>query len=127
LDTNIVLRLILNDDPEQSGIARALLSQPASVGTGVLMETAWVLKKTYEYPRQLIAAALDALIEIPTIYVSDEAGVRWAIERYRAHGADFADMLHLVAARGSSSFASFEKRLADRAGSATPVQVELPS
>jgi len=127
LDTNVVLRLILNDDPDQSKVAAAVVEQPASVGTGVLMETAWVLGSTYRQPRAAIAAALSGLLNVPTIVVADEPGVRWAIERYRDRGADFADMLHIVAARGASSFASFDKRLAGQAGPDTPVVIERPA
>ena len=127
LDTNVVLRLMLNDDPAQVVIARRLLSERALVGLGVLMEAAWVLQSTYGLPREVIAQALEALLDIPTLHVSDEQGVRWAVERFRSHRADLADMLHIVAARGAMSFASFEKHLAKQAGDDTPVSVERPA
>lgn len=126
-DTNIVLRLILNDDPVQSRAAEALLAEPGLVGTGVLMETAWVLRTVYRQPRVAIAAALSSLIDVPTIVMADEPGVRWAIARYRDHGADLPDMLHIVAARGATSFASFERQLTKQAGSDTPVSIERPA
>ena len=127
LDTNILLRLIVQDDPTQARVAAGMLNQPAHVGTGVLMETGWVLRSTYGRSRSEIAAALSALLDVPTVHVADEAGVRWAIERYRSHGADLADMLHIAAARGSSAFASFEKELSKQAGTESPVVVERPS
>ena len=126
VDTNIILRLMMNDDAVQVGVARRLLAEPALVGTAVLMEAAWVMESTYELPRRVIAAAYEALLDIPTVHVPDERGVRWAIGRYRDHRADLADMLHIVAARGASSFASFEKKLASQAGEDTPVSIERP-
>lgn len=127
LDTNVILRLLLEDEPGQLAAARRLVAEPALVGTGVLMETAWVLGSTYRQSRAAIADALTALLSAPTIHASDDGGVRWALARYRDHGADLADMLHIVAARGSSSFASFEKHLAKQAGIDTPVAVEQPT
>lgn len=127
LDTNILLRLILNDDTIQGALARRIVAEPFFVGTGVLLETAWVLRSSYGQPRELIAATLSALLDIPTSNFADEAGLRWAIDRYRNHGADIADMLHIVVARGSSTFASFEKHLAKKAGDASPTPIELPA
>jgi predicted nucleic-acid-binding protein len=51
--------------------------------------------------------------------------VRWAIERFAA-GADFADMIHIVAARGAVAFVSFESRLSKLAGTASPMPIERP-
>ena len=127
LDTNVILRLLLEDEPKQLAVARRVVAEPALVGTGVLMETAWVLRSTYRQSRVAIADALSAILSAPTLHVNDEDGVRWALARYRDHGADLADMLHIVAARGSSSFASFEKHLGKQAGEATPVPVERPA
>jgi predicted nucleic-acid-binding protein len=127
VDTNILLRIIVQDDPSQVPAAMRTLEEPALVGFGVLLEIAWVLHSTYGRPRGEIATTLAALLDVPTVHVPDAAGVRWAIERYRDHKADFADMLHIVAARGSSSFASFEKHLGRRAGPNSPLPIERPA
>jgi len=126
VDTNIVLRYILNDDPAQAEVAGKILSHPCLVGLGVLMEAAWVMRSNYGLSRSTIAAALETLVDIETVRVVDGVGVRWALDRYRDHGADLADMLHIVASKGVSSFASFEKQLAKQAGPDTPVTVERP-
>ena len=50
------------------------------------------------------------------------------IERHIGpNDAEIADMLHVVAAKGSTGFASFERRLARQAGPDTPVPIERPS
>ena len=127
LDTNVILRLLLDDDPDQVALARRLINEPALVGLAVIMETAWVLQSAYRQDRRTIADTLAAILSAPTIHAVDEDGVAWALARYRDHGADLADMLHIVAARGSSSFASFETKLARHAGADTPVPVERPA
>ena len=127
VDTNIILRLIIDDDPAQSVAAAKLMEEPSFVSFGVLMETAWVLGSTYKQARHNIADALTSIIDIDGVHVIDEVGVRWALDRYRAHGADIADMLHILAAKGSSSFASFEKKLASQAGPNTPLPIERPT
>lgn len=127
IDTNILLRIILQDDLTQLPVAIRVLEEPALVGFGVLMEIAWVMRSTYGRPRSEIAAALSALLDVPTVHVPDRDGVRWAVGRYRDHQADLADMLHIVAARGSSTFASFEKHLKREAGPDSPLPVERPA
>lgn len=127
VDTNIVLRYILNDDPAQAEMAANIVSQPCLVGLSVLMEAAWVMRSIYGLSRPTIAAALETFVDIETVRLVDEAGVRWALDRYRNHRADLADMLHIVASKGAASFVSFEKRLAKQAGPDTPVTVERPA
>ncbi len=119
--------MILDDDPVQSPRAVSLMEQPTFVALTVLMELEWVLRSSYRQPRATIAAVLSAVIDIPTVVTPDDSGIRWAIERYRDNGADFDDMIHIVAARGMASFCSFEKRLSALAGEDTPVAIERPA
>ncbi|MBX9861042.1 MAG: type II toxin-antitoxin system VapC family toxin [Sphingomonas sp.] len=114
----------MNDDPAQAEVAANIVSQPCLVGLSVLMEAAWVMRSIYGLSRPTIAAALETVVDIETVRVVDEAGVRWALDRYRNHRADLADMLHIVASKGAASFVSFEKHLAKQAGPDTPVTVE---
>lgn len=126
VDTNIVIRYITDDDPVQSPIATKVLSGPCYVSDTVLLETAWLLSSRYDFGRTLLAATLADLIRLPTITVSDPAWIAWAIERF-AKGADLADMIHLVDARHTDAFISFEKRLGRLAGPQTPLPIERPS
>lgn len=84
----------------------------------VLIETEWVLRAVYKLERQSIAALLRSLPIIQGISVPDRAGVLWACERY-AGGADFADMIHLVATQ-SADFLTFDSDLVRFAGSDAP-------
>lgn len=123
VDTNILARFVLADDPRQAALAAGVLRDPCYIADTVLLETAWLLSSRFALGRDVLAATLRDLIDLPNVTVSDLAGLRWAIERF-AQGADFADMLHVHAARGTDAFVSFEKRLARLAGPDSPVVIE---
>ena len=49
VDTNVVVRLLVNDDPQQGERARKLFdSDQIWIGVTVLLESAWVLDYTIE-------------------------------------------------------------------------------
>lgn len=123
IDTNIVLRLIMNDDPAQALLAAQTVRETVLVPITVLLEVAWVLGSVYEQDHAHCAEALVRLLDVPTIVVEDEATVRWALERYRDHGADIADVLHLVTARAATEFVTFDRKLATQAGRDAPTVV----
>ena len=122
VDTNVIIRLIVSDHPVQTRLAEAELGTGIFLSHGILMEAEWVLRSFYKLPREEILAALDTLVEHAGVSTPDRDGVRWALSRYGG-GADFADMLHLLAATGQPEFASFEIKLANLAGPKSPVRV----
>jgi predicted nucleic-acid-binding protein len=119
-DTNVVVRLIVGDDPAQAERAQMLLAAGIFVPLSVLMETEWVLRGGYRWPRQRIGAALLAFASLEGVTVP--ATTDWVLARH-ADGADFADMVHLAVVAGSDGFATFDRRLANAAGAMTPVPV----
>lgn len=124
VDTNILIRWITRDDPVQTPIADRVMAQPNYVSLPVLLETAWTLGgEPFRLDRPSIATALRFVLATRTVTIQQEDGVAWAIERFAA-GADIADMLHIVAARGSDAFLTFEKRMTKLAGVDSPVPVE---
>lgn len=126
LDTNVLIRWITRDDEAQARQADALLLHPAFVSLPVLLETAWVLGgRPFLFDRATRAEILYAIVDTDTITVASEDAIRWAIGRFAA-GADIADMIHIVAAKGSTRFISFEKDLAIEAGSRSPLPIGQP-
>ncbi len=124
LDTNILARWVLEDDVAQLGAAQRLLAEPAYVPMTVLVELGWVLRNVAGLSRPHVSAAIEAVLAIENVIVDDRDGIGWALERFVA-GADWADMLHLVAVReGADRFATFDRRLARHAGADVPVRVE---
>ena len=97
--------------------------QPAWVSNTVWVELGWVLGKRLRLDRAVVSAALSSILAIDTIHTADRHGLSWAIERYRL-GADWADVVHLIAARGvADTFVTFDRGVAGQA-EGTPVLVE---
>ena len=125
VDTNVLARYILGDDPEQARRAAAVLREPCFVSDTVLLELAWLLKSRFTVPRTKLAAILRKLLTMPTLTFADRALASWAVERFGA-GADFADMLHIATAGPADTFVSFDDRMARQAGPDAPVPIEQP-
>jgi predicted nucleic-acid-binding protein len=124
VDTNVIVRFVTRDDPLQTPRAIRCIGEGVYVADDVLMESEWVLRGTYGWPRQAVNQALREFIGLEPVHVRSAADLAWALQRHAA-GADFADMLHLLSARDFSGFASFEKQLARRAGPQAPTKVIL--
>lgn len=122
VDTNIVLRVLLDDDAAQSQTAERVIRAGVFVPVTVLLETGWVLSTRYGFDRERLAATLAAFLDLPSVSVADEPGIRVAIENHRS-GADFADAVHLAAAGGSEAFVTFDRQLAKL--EAPPIPIEL--
>ena len=125
VDTNVLARYIVGDDPDQQRRATAVMAQPCYIAHTVLLETAWLLSSRYRFDRATLAATLSDLALLPSVTMDDVDLIHWAIERFAA-GADIADMLHLIASRRADVFVSFEGRLAQVAGTGSPIVVEQP-
>ena len=115
LDTNVLVRVVVCDDPQQASIAVALLREPdLFVSRTVLLETSWVLAHTYGLDRATVHRALSAIVGYRNIAVENRTGVLLALAWF-AQGLDFADALHLSAAKKASEFATFDRKMATRA------------
>lgn len=123
VDTNVLVRFALDDDPMQAQIAAEVLSKPCFAPPTVVMESAWVILSLSGKDREAAAAALRAILGIPTLAIDHIDRVRWAIDRF-VEGADMADMMHLIASASADAFVTFDRRLAKAAGPDTPVPVE---
>ncbi len=112
IDTNVVVRILTNDDPPQVARARSLLQrETAWIGLAVLMETEWVLRAVYRLDRTTIHQALDRLVQLPQVVVEDDPACSRTLDLYNA-GLDFADALHLAVTNGRASrFATFDTDL----------------
>ncbi len=123
IDTDVLARYVMQDDPVQSPIATDFLAtQSCFVSDTVLLETAWLLSSRFRIGRRDLTATLRGIVELPNVTVSNKRMIDWALDRF-ANGADFADMLHIVGARHTDAFVSFETELAILAGPDTPTLV----
>ena len=124
VDTNVLVRWLLNDDAEQAILASAIVKSGAYVPMTVAMEVEWVLRGVALLPRPDVADLLERMIRVDTLTLDDGDALLWALERYR-RGADWADCIHLISAHSATSFATFDRRLVRQAGRDSPVPIEL--
>jgi predicted nucleic-acid-binding protein len=115
VDTNIVVRYVTDDHPQQSARARALVrTNEVFLSKTVVLECEWVLRSLYGYSPQDVNMALRAFLGIPTVSVENPGFVAQALD-LAEQGLDFADALHLTAATDCESFATFDRNFAKRA------------
>jgi predicted nucleic-acid-binding protein len=124
IDTNILARLIIRDDPQQVELAESIRHEPLFVASTVLLELGWLLMSRYKMTRADVVLNLTDLLMVPNIKVSDPEMVDWAVARFAA-GGDFADMIHIVASRPADCFLTFDTDVAKYAGEKSPVLVKL--
>ena len=117
-DTNIIVRLLTGDEPEQTVRARKLFeTETVFLAKTVILEAEWVLRRLYRLERLPVIHALEALISLPNVRCEDEPRVRQALTWNRAN-LDFADALHLASSRRAERFATFDLALIKRATAA---------
>jgi len=105
LDTNILLRHLLQDVPDQSSRASAYIqrieqgAQRVRIAETVIFETVFTLQRTYHVPRGDIATALLALIELPGMVLVGKRRFRVAFDYYVNLNIAFGDAYHAALMR----------------------------
>lgn len=116
VDTNVLVRALVQDDEKQARRAEICLSaQPVYIPVTVILELEWVLRSLYGYTPKAIADAMEKLAILENAVVGEQAAVVAAASKLR-DGWDFADALHHALAVGCDDFATFDAHLARRAG-----------
>jgi predicted nucleic-acid-binding protein len=96
LDTNILVRLMVDDNPDQADMAERLVrNNRVFISKTVLLESEWVLRYSYRFDRARIAWFFRQIFEPWNTVIENPEQVAKAIEWYEA-GSDFADALHLA-------------------------------
>jgi predicted nucleic-acid-binding protein len=121
LDTNALVRLLVEDDAQQAKIIQQVVSfaEQKSITVlvlpEVLLETVWVLESVYGIEQAEIVKFLDVLLATLTFSLPDASMVRSAVRRYQ-QGLDFADALITSQAKKEKAQAlfSFDKSLSRR-------------
>jgi predicted nucleic-acid-binding protein len=118
LDTNVVVRYLVQDDPEQSAVATALIDELTETDPGYLsvvtvVETYWVLRRAYKVGTDRCAEVLEGLVDARELRVDHDAIVRAAVTASRG-GVEFADavMAELGRAAGADYTVTFDQRAA---------------
>jgi predicted nucleic-acid-binding protein len=103
IDTNVVIRLIISDDAEQTRRARKLVEQALShdepvlvsllVSLLVLLESEWVLRSRYGFNREALLSIFRALLEARELSFEDEPALEEALFRWKDSACGFSDCL----------------------------------
>lgn len=108
LDTNVVVRILVGDDPVQTPRAERFFVEHAS-GDGIFIsivvfaEVAWVLRAAYEWDRATIHDRLDRLIRTRGVSIEELDLVQGALEEYAVGKAELADFLIVGKARAAGA------------------------
>ena len=126
IDTNIVVRIVTDDDPDQVKKASKALSKGGIfLSLTVCLETEWVLRSAYHMSPNEVADGLTIFAGLETIEVEDPEALIEAIAGLRA-GMDFADALHLACAQHCTAMLSFDTDFAKRANQLGTIPVLEP-
>ena len=110
VDTNVLVRYYLRDDPAQSRLAETALSAgDIFVPKTVLLELEWVLRSVAEQPARKVLDCLDHLIALPGVTVEDHDQIENALRHCR-EGIDFTDALHHAASHACAELLTFDDR-----------------
>jgi len=111
LDTNVLVRYYVQDEPRQAATAARIMSEEAAlfVPKTVILELEWVLRGYYQQPTANIYAAVSHLLGLPNVILEQADAVEAAVRHYR-RGIDFADALHLTASHACSELLTFDDR-----------------
>ncbi len=99
LDTNVIVRYLLQDDPAPSRRARELIEErltqnnPGFLSVVAMVETAWVLERGYRFNARTVAAAVERLLQTEVFVVEHEQEVFSAMIALREGRGSFADAL----------------------------------
>ncbi|MEZ4744822.1 MAG: type II toxin-antitoxin system VapC family toxin [Calditrichia bacterium] len=99
IDTNVLIRFIVQDDPEQSKRATDFLKNhcseeaPGFISMVVMCEIVWVLRRAYGYSKSNIINVLETILRTSELMV-EEPQIAWeALHRFKTGSADFSDFI----------------------------------
>ena len=123
LDTNVLVRYIMQDDARQSLRATKLMEsltvdEPGFVSLVSVVELGWVLSSSYDLDREQVVQALELLLRTKPLVIDRADEVIKALRVFKASSADFADCLieRTAASAGCGRTMTFDVGAAKSAG-----------
>jgi predicted nucleic-acid-binding protein len=128
LDTNVLVRFLVQDDDGQTARVQTLLQRAIDRGLScyvsdvALCELVWVLERSYKIHREEIGQGLHQLLRARHLLFSSTDHLFRALEAYTSRRGDFADYVIREHARsaGCESVATFDKALLAEQGFMAP-------
>ena len=120
LDTNVLVRYIVQDDARQLAAARRLICRCVAEGSTlfvpvtVVLELEWVLRSGFEFGKDDVLLALSSLFSAADLSFESERALEVALQLFRKGSAGFADCLHVALATqaGEQPLWTFDKAAA---------------
>jgi predicted nucleic acid-binding protein len=113
-DTNVIVRLMVRDDPQQTAVAGRFIQSGVWVSTLVLAEATWVIRSVYGRSAGQVAVSVEMLLSEKHVTMEDPVVVEAALELFRSRPAlKFSDCLILELARkaGHLPLGAFDRDL----------------
>jgi predicted nucleic-acid-binding protein len=120
LDTNILVRFLVEDAEAQLAAARKLIHTALAAGESlfvpitVTLELEWVLRANFKFNKEQVTTTLSSLLASAELTFESESAVEIALALYRKSGADFSDCVHIALAHmaGESPLWTFDRAAA---------------
>lgn len=126
VDTNIVVRLLTQDDAQQSAKSVELFrEQEVFISDTVILETEWVLRFAYQFKPVEIGQALKNLFGLPNVYLNN-ANLLLQVLQWHEDGLDFADAFHLAQSQSCLALYTFDDKFVKKAKKLTSCEVKQP-
>lgn len=124
LDTNVLVRYVVQDDTAQLAAAKRLIGRCLAEGLSifvpvtVVLELEWVLRTGFGYGKDDVLQVLSNLFSAAELTFESERALEVALQLYREGSADFADCLHiaLTIQAGEQPLWTFDKGAAKVSG-----------
>ena len=124
IDTNVLVRYLVDDDQEQADRVHRFLarcrraSEPVYISSIVLCETLWVLRSAFASSKLQIVEVLERLLSSDVFQIEQEDSVRAALDLFRTAKGEFVDCLigQLNLAKGCRATVTFDRDLRSISG-----------
>lgn len=127
VDTNLLVRLLTNDDPVQAKRAAVTMqNDDILIPKTVILELEWVLRHAYGIDNAVIMSGLQKLLGLPNVIAENQQAVCQAIA-WCTFGLDFADALHLSSSEKADRFVTFDNSFIKKARGVAASVVTQPS
>ncbi len=120
LDTNILVRYVVQDDSAQLAAAKRLITRCVEEGQSlfvpvtVMLELEWVLRSSFEFGKDDVIQVVSSLLSAAELSFESERALEVALHLFRESTAEFADCVHVALASqaGEQPLWTFDKRAA---------------
>jgi predicted nucleic-acid-binding protein len=120
LDTNLLVRYLVEDDAAQLAAAKKLIRTALAAGETlfvlitVTLELEWVLRSNFKFNKEQVTATLSSLLASAELTFESESAAEIALALYKKSSADFSDCVHIALAHmaGESPMWTFDRAAA---------------